>query len=83
MAWDHNRPKQINTVLKLDKQNPDKYCWANLYLMSVETDSEEREGYKTAAKETAYQCQIDADATGRCWCGKFIKQQGDDENEAI
>lgn len=75
MAWDHDRVKQVNTVLKLDEANPDKYCWPDLYLMAVETDSEERLFYKEQAKSHVERCKTEVGTIGRCWCGKFTEAE--------
>lgn len=71
--WNHDNVKRVNTVMKLEETNPTSYCWANLYLMSVETDSEERLSYKEEAKDGVKRCKKDAGELGHCWCGKFTK----------
>lgn len=75
MAWDHNRVKQVNTIVKLEQANQEKYCWPSLYLMAVETDSEERLSYKEQAKNDVQRCKSEAENMGRCWCGKIIKAE--------
>lgn len=74
MSWNHNRVKQVESVLKLEKQHPEKYCWPNLYLMAIETDSEERLSYKEQAKNTITRCKEES-KNGHCWCGKIINRE--------
>lgn len=70
---DHNRSKQINTVMKFNENHPNEYCWSDLYDMATETDREWRNIHKEQAKSTRI-CMIDMNNNGSCWCGKFKKQ---------
>jgi hypothetical protein len=68
---DPGRNKQLNTCLKLDEATANKYCWAYLAMMAMETDGERRISHKESARNTDT-CFEDMFRTGSCYCGKMV-----------
>ncbi len=65
--------KRLSVVNRLNKKNPDKYCWSDLYDMAICKDREERKELKESAREMTL-CKVDIEKHGSCWCGKFTKE---------
>lgn len=64
--------KRLDKVVRLNEQNADKYCWADLHDMAICEDREERLEHKESAKGMRL-CKQDIEENGSCWCGKFKK----------
>jgi len=62
--------KALDTVYKLDRANPDKYCWPDLVGMAM-SHGEERLGRKESARSTVEYCKRESVKEGSCHCGKW------------
>ena len=50
--------KRLAKMVKFNEENPDKYCWSNLYDIAVSEDREERLELKESAKVCVYASKI-------------------------
>lgn len=72
LILNEKQSKRLNKIIKFNDQNPNKYCWPDLYDMAISEKSDDRKIYKESAQNTSL-CLKVAFESGSCWCGKFKK----------